>query len=220
VTKKLTLIATTAVLCPRHPDWGENIQVSGFLNPPKPPASWQMPPKLGAFLEAGEPPVYFTFGSLTPFNTEESIRLFIEAAKKAGVRAIIQSNWEAFPFAEETPDIYKAQSIPHENIFPHCAMIVHHGGSGTTQSSLMAGKPSLVVAHGFDQSYWGRKLQQLGVAGKVLHRRTVNSDDLAKGIHYVLDTRQILLNARKAGAIMEKEDGTGNAVASIENIFR
>ena len=219
ITKKLALIATSSVLCPRYPDWNDNIQICGFLNPPKPIKDWQMPAELRTFLENGEPPVYFTFGSCTQFDLEDSTRLFLESSKKAKVRAIVQSNWDALSLPEKDPDVYRVNSIPHEHIFPHCSMIVHHGGSGTTQSSLKAGKPSLVVAHAFDQPYWGKKLMQLGVAGKVLRRRKTTADILAKGIRFVLDSPQMSENAQKAKQVMKKENGVDNAVALINNIF-
>jgi UDP:flavonoid glycosyltransferase YjiC (YdhE family) len=215
VTRKLTLIATSAALCPRQPDWGGNIQVCGFLNPPGGADNWKMPPGLQRFIESGAPPVYFTFGSCTHFDLESSTRLFLETARKAGVRAIVQSNWESLAFLEEHPNVYRVSSIPHEHVFPHCSMIVHHGGSGTSQSSLRAGKPSVVVAHAFDQPYWGKKLMQLGVAGKVLQRRKTTSDVLAKSVLSVLDSPQLVYNAQKAKQVMDKENGVDNAVALI-----
>lgn len=219
VTGKLTLIATSTVLCPRYPDWSDNIQICGFLNPPNPSENWKMSSELRSFIEGGKPPVYFTFGSCTQFDLERNTRLFLEAAKKAEVRAIVQSNWEALSLTDEYPDVYKVNSIPHEHVFPHCSMIVHHGGSGTTQSSLKAGKPSLVVAHAFDQSYWGKKLQQLGVSGKVLQRRKVTSDAIIKGIRYVLNSPHMSHNALKASQVMNKENGVDNAVTLINRIF-
>ena len=220
LTKKLTLIAAAPALCPRRPDWNGNIQISGFFNPPIPNKDWQMPADLGAFLTAGEPPVYFTFGSYTSFDMQGSTNLFFEAAKKAGIRAIVQSDWQSLSGLKEAPNIYKVRSIPHEHVFPHCAMIVHHGGAGTTHTSLKAGRPSLVVAHGLDQRYWGRKLQQIGAAGKVLHRRTVTADSLAKGIQCVRNTPQMLQNTQRLRQTMQKENGVGKAVALINKIFQ
>jgi len=219
LTEKLTLIATSAVLCPRPTDWGDNIQICGFLNPPTPAGKWEMPSELRAFLGEGAPPVYITFGSCTQFDLENNTRLFLEASKKAGVRAIIQSNWETLSPPDNDPDVFRVTSIPHEHIFPHCSMIVHHGGAGTTQSSLKAGKPSVVVAHAFDQPYWGRKLMQLGVAGKVLRRKETTSDTLAQGICSVLDSPQMTHNAQEAGKVMQKENGVDNALALINKIF-
>jgi len=220
VTKKLTLIATSATVCPRQPDWGDNIRVCGFLNPPSTAGNWKMPPELQRFIESGTPPVYFTFGSCTQFDLERSTRLLLETARKAGVRAIIQSDWDALRFTEDYPDVYKVSSIPHEHVFPHCSMIVHHGGSGTSQSSLKAGKPSVVVAHAYDQPYWGRKLMQLGVAGKVLQRRKTTSDVLAKGIRSALDSPHMAHNAQKAKQVMDNENGVDNAVALINQILQ
>lgn len=220
ITKELTLVATCEPLCPRPPDWGKNIQICGFLNPPKMATDWKMPEGLRKFLKDGEPPVYFTFGSITQLDPEKTTRLFLDTANKSGVRAIIQSNWDNFHLPNDDSNIYKVQSIPHEHVFPHCSMIVHHGGSGTTQSSLRAGKPSLVVAHAFDQSFFGNKMHQLGVAGKTLQRRKITSNDLVKGIQAVLSSPYMLHNAQKASQVMERENGVDKAVALINQIFQ
>jgi len=220
VTKKLTLIAASTVLCPRQPDWGEHIRVCGFLNPPATTDDWELPQDLQRFLESGPPPVYFTFGSCTQFAPEGTTRLFLECAKRAGVRAIIQSNWDGFSLSEEDPDIYRVQSIPHEHVFPHCAMIVHHGGAGTTHASLRAGKPSVVVAHAYDQPFWGRRLMKLGVAGNVLSRRRVTAEALAKMIRSVQRSPQMSSAAQEASELMERESGVDTAVTLINQIFQ
>lgn len=219
ISKELTLIATCKPLCPKPPDWGDNIQICGFLNPPKVNTVWEMSSELQKFLDAGEPPVYFTFGSCTQFDLEGTTRLFIEATKKSGVRAIIQSNWDDLPNPPFDPNIYRVQTIPHENIFPYCSVVVHHGGSGTTQSTLRAGRPSIVVAHAFDQPYWGKKLYEIGVAGKPLQKQTVTSQNLADSILTVLKTTGLSQRALGVSQTMREEDGVGNAVSLIEERF-
>ena len=98
-------------------------------------------------------------------------------------------------------------------------MIVHHGGAGTTQSSLRAGKPSVVVAHAFDQPYWGNRLKQLGVAGNVLQRKKTNPELLAKAIRAVIDSPQMIREAQKAGSAMQRENGVENAVSLINKHY-
>ena len=61
---------------------------------------------------------------------------------------------------------------------------------------------------------------QLGVAGKVLHRRKTTSDILAKGIWIVLESPQMTANARKASQVMGNENGVDKAVSLINQIFR
>ena len=98
-------------------------------------------------------------------------------------------------------------------------MIVHHGGAGTTQSALLSGNPSLVVEHAFDQSYWGKQLKRRGVAGELLHRRSLTAEKLAHGIDAVLSQPRLRQNARQLGDIMRKEDGVRKAVQLIEERF-
>ncbi|KAJ3169806.1 hypothetical protein HDU88_000444 [Geranomyces variabilis] len=54
--------------------------------------------------------------------------------------------------------------LPHGNIFPRCAGVVHHGGAGTFHCALAAGVRQLVVPLMFDQRFWARVGVQLGVA--------------------------------------------------------
>jgi rhamnosyltransferase subunit B len=42
-------------------------------------------------------------------------------------------------------------AVTYSALFPHVAAVVHQGGMGTTAQVLRAGKPMLVVPHGFDQ---------------------------------------------------------------------
>ena len=39
---------------------------------------------------------------------------------------------------------------------------MHHGGAGTTQTGLEAGKPTFAVPQFFDQPYWGKLIYELG----------------------------------------------------------
>jgi sterol 3beta-glucosyltransferase len=219
VTKELMLIAASKVLSLRQPDWGSNIQICGFLNPPDLSLNWKMPEGLSKFLETGEPPVFFTFGSCTQLDLEGTTQLFLDATEKSGVRAIIQSDWDNFPEVSDEPNIFKVTSIPHDNIFRYCSMVVHHGGAGTTQSTLKAGKAAIIVEHGFDQPFWGKRLHNIGVAGKVLNKRTVSANKLAKSILNVLDTPDMSKKAQDISRTIREENGVGSAVSMIEEKF-
>jgi UDP:flavonoid glycosyltransferase YjiC (YdhE family) len=89
------------------------------------------------------------------------LRLLTGAARLAGCRAIIQSpSAEACGFASGDDILYVA-TAPHHVIFPHCRAVVYHGGAGTTQSVMRAGKPSVVVANISEQEHWGRELRAM-----------------------------------------------------------
>ena len=85
------------------------------------------------------------------------------------------------------------------------AAFVHHGGAGTTASVCRAKVPSVVVAHQADQPYWGKRLSDLGVAPKHLHRRNLTAKRLAKRIQQVLETPRMT----ERGANAWRTDGSG-----------
>jgi len=212
----LTLVAVSEALTPRPKDWADTVQMTSFLNLPTNNSVGEIPEDLQAFIEVGAAPIYMTFGSCMQFDVARSTKLLIEAAQRSGKRAIIQSDWEKIKKPTD-PNIFCVTHMPHAAVFPLCSLIVHHGGAGTTQAALLAGKPSVVVAHGFDQPYWGKQLETLGVAGKLLQRETTTSANLATQIDAVLHSNAAE-TANLVGQKMAKENGVDKAVACISSL--
>ncbi len=60
--------------------------------------------------------------------------------------------------------------VPHQLLLPRCALLLHHGGSGTTAAALQCGTPQLVCPLQFDQHYWVRVGQGCGaVVSRAAH---------------------------------------------------
>ncbi|MYM23924.1 hypothetical protein GTP46_14825 [Duganella sp. FT135W] len=217
----LTLAAVSPQICERQPDWPSSLQVCGFLDMPNITLEGRLTEELEVFLAAGEPPVYMSFGSWTPSdisNQSEHLRLLTEAAKLAGCRAIIQTHdAAACGFRSDTQILYVSAS-PHHLVFPRCAAVVHHGGAGTTQSTTLAGKPSVVVAHISEQEHWGKELQRLGVAGKLAKRSSVSAKQLAARIKALRPEMQV--RATAVARAMATENGVARAVALINESMR
>ena len=214
----LTLAAVSPRICRRQPDWPESLQVCGFLDAPHLVIDGTLPAPLAAFLDGGEAPVYMTFGSWMPKDIPGQTRaltLMTEAARRAGCRAIIQSDAaQACGFVSDPSILYVAKA-PHQAIFPHCRAVVHHGGAGTTQSATLAGKPSVVVANISEQEHWARELRRLGVAGRLARRRSVSAAGLAARIRQVLASPQMTVRAQALADGMRGENGVREAVAVI-----
>lgn len=209
----LTIVVCSPSVCPPASDWGHHIHVSGFLNVPR-DDEWEMPTALRSFLESsGPPPVYMTFGTCMQFDREANLRLLKEAAHHAGQRAIIQV--DGMEEGDVGGGIFLVGRTSHRHIFPHCSAIVHHGGAGTTQAALLAGRPSVVVAHAYDQPDWGRRLQDAGVAGKVLRRRSVTAQKLGDAVSNAVQSQEMNRRAAQLGMAMRTEDGVAEAVRLI-----
>ena len=150
-------------------------------------------------------------------NGGETTEILINAVRKTNQRAIIQSGWGKLGTQETLPDIYCTEYVPHQWLFPKGRCVVHHGGAGTTASACRAKVPSVVVAHHADQPYWGKRLLDLGVAPKFIHRRNLTAERLAKRIQKVLDTPMMKERAQVLGTQMESEDGLTSAIEMIES---
>ena len=213
----LTIVAASEALCPRPKDWDTNIRMTGFLNPPDDCDSWQMPGDLKAFLKGGPSPIYMTLGGCMQFDVEASTQLLIEAARLSGKRAIIQSFWNRVAKPTD-PNIYCIGRVPHSQVFPLCSQVVHHGSAGTTQAALSAGKPSVVIAHAFDQVYWAEHLYKTGVATKPILRTQATSKSIADSLKQLETSNHIRQKASDIGQQMRNEDGLRKAVSLIEKL--
>lgn len=219
VSERLNLLTVSPAICRPPPDWGPNHSVCGFLNLPDEFALAKNPDGLDEFIAAGAPPIHITFGSMM-FNDRDylhrTVSLWKEAVQRVGCRAIFQLPCDDFSAFDTGKGVFMLKRAPYRTVFPKCAAIVHHGGAGTTQSSLLAGKPSVVVALLRDQFVWGRELERLGVSGPTLKRKKLSAKRLADAIGRVLGCPQMAARAAAIGKEMQKENGVETAVSLIE----
>ena len=218
-SERLNLIAVSPNICSAPKDWSNNNFVCGFLNPPAGLSPEELPEGLVDFLSAGESPVYFTFGSMMLHNLEynkEAVTIWSDVVNRLGCRAIFQLSWEDLSVFKTNEKVYKVIRSPYRKVFPKCSVIVHHGGAGTTQSSLLSGCPSVIVAHMSDQYFWGSELERLGVAGPTQKRKGLSAKKLAHSIAQVSSSLEMAKRASKIGIAMEQENGVDAAVREIE----
>lgn len=218
LSPQLNLVASSPSLFPTPPDWHRSVRQCGSFHLPA-QAEQQLPEMLQRFLAAGPPPVHMTIGSMSAADPafEATARLFVEAARLAGCRAIIQTEHPP----DGAPDgIMFIGDAEHRLLFPRCAAVVHHGGAGTSHAASRAGRPSIVIEHVTDQAFWGGVLHRAGVAPPMLHRRTATADKLARAIREVLDSPTMREKALHLGEHMRREDGVKTAVDLIHGLQR
>ena len=132
-------------------------QTGAWILPDERPLS----PELEAFLDAGDPPVYFGFGSIRA--PEGLSRVMIETARALGRRAIILRGWADLSLVDDEPDCLAISEANYHALFKRVAAVVHHGGAGTTTAAARAGAPQVVIPQHYDQHYWAQRVHQLGI---------------------------------------------------------
>eukprot|EP00514_Thraustochytrium_sp_LLF1b_P004993 CAMPEP_0184526602 /NCGR_PEP_ID=MMETSP0198_2-20121128/10744_1 /TAXON_ID=1112570 /ORGANISM="Thraustochytrium sp., Strain LLF1b" /LENGTH=538 /DNA_ID=CAMNT_0026918189 /DNA_START=375 /DNA_END=1988 /DNA_ORIENTATION=- len=104
-------------------------------------------------------------------------------------------------------------SAQYDILFPKCALVVHHGGAGTTASVLSCGVPSIVVPlmRWYDQFGWATAVEKLGTGVVVNRKDTAYPSRLNTVLREVLCSSVVYSRARELRVDLSKEDGPGKA---------
>lgn len=208
------LYGYSPAVVPVPTDWARPIHVTGYWQLDTPEA-WAPPTDLLSFLEAGPPPVYIGFGSMTSLNPEATAELVLEALRRSGQRGVVYAGWGGLQKADIPDSVLMIGSTPHSWLFPRMAAVVHHGGAGTTAAGLSAGVPSIITPFFGDQPFWGRRVAELGVGPQPIPRRRLTAGELAKAIERAVHDRALRERAAALGARLRAEDGVGRAAAVL-----
>jgi len=213
---ELVLALFSQVLAAPQPDWPPQTYVTGFPFYDH-QARQGLSAELDKFLQAGPPPIVFTLGSLmvwTPgnFYLEGAI-----AAQQLGYRAVLLMGEGAhhIPSHQLPEGAIAVDYAPHSGIFPQAALVVHHGGVGTTAQALRAGRPMLVVPYAYDQPDNAARLVSMGVA-RALERQHCTADRIAAELKHLLFDPTYATKAAEFGRLVQTEDGVGAACDAIE----
>ncbi len=205
-------------IVPRPPDWGAHVHFTGYWQPREP--EWTPPEPLLRFLADGLPPVFIGFGSMPVRDPQQVTQTVLEAVQKSGQRAILHSGWAGIGQADLPNTVYQLDYAPYGWLFPQMAAVVHHGGSGTTGFGFWAGVPTVLVPFLFDQFYWGRRIEALGVGPAPVPYKKLTAVRLAAAIETAVTNPHIRQRAADLGVRIQQEDGVKTAVIVVEQILR
>jgi len=209
---------------PRPADWKASASLTGFcFHEPRTadgaiqPTPYSPDRELSAFLESGPAPFYAGFGSMITRDPEALAAAVVEAAQQARVRMILSPGWgRVVPRAALPADVFLLEECPHSWLFPRVQAAIHHGGAGTTATTLRCGIPSTVVAFFADQPAWGRMLEQLGVSPATHRLSSLSAESLAASIRALAGEPRFRQRARELQQLLAREDGVTSTAGAIE----
>lgn len=210
-------------LLPRPADWPDTEVVTGFCALRKDErhalGESDAAKELSAFVDAGPPPFFIGLGSMPILDPEPMVRMIVDVARALDLRVILGANWHDAPSVKAgLPDTIRlCGAVDHDALFPRCAAVLHHGGAGTTATSLRAGKPTMICSVLGDQPFWGRRVVELGLGSfERFHR--LNPARLHAGLQRLLDP-DVQRRAAALGLRMRDEDGAPTAADAIVDII-
>ena len=217
ITQMPMLFGLSPQVFPKPVDWPAYFHVSGYWFLPR-PIDWRPSGDLARFLAAGEPPVCFSFGSMTDRHSADLTQIVIEAQRQLKRRCILVTAWGGLQAIEKSDQMFVIDHVPFDWLWPQCAVVVHHGGSGATSAGLRAGVPSLVVAFMADQPFWGRRVFELGCGPRPILRKQLTVDRLVAAVEQALTDQVMQQRAARIGQQIRSEDGIVRAVQLFEQI--
>ena len=189
-------------------------------------AEW---PALEAFLKrCDRKPVYVGFGSMIYHSSKWMSLLSLRALMLNGDFAVIFRGWaelsadfegesdaaELAAFCKEK--VLFVEASPHRRLFPQCAVVVHHGGAGTTYAAAMSGVPQVVVPVLMDQFFHSDLVNAKAVGVGLKSMRTTSPNDLAAAIR---SCDPLQPNALKLAAQLAEEDAAQRLVTELDDFL-
>ena len=195
---------------PPPPDADPTLRVVGF--PPAPEG--ELPHGVRDWIDAGPPPLVVTLGSVAqslagPHFWAEAVAL----ARRLDLRAVLLRGEAEVP---EGPDILSLRYAAHAPLFPRAAIVLHHGGIGSTAEAIRSGRPQVVVPIGGDQPDNAARLVAMGLAVSLPPRRFT-----AARAAVLLDGLLRRFDYGAAGTLAEAEaerNGAGEAALHLARI--
>jgi UDP:flavonoid glycosyltransferase YjiC (YdhE family) len=213
----LVLALFSEVLAQVQPDFPANTLITGF--PFYDRKDREAPPSdLLRFLDDGEPPLLFTFGSALVWIARDLYRVSIEAAQKLGKRALLLvGDKRNLPQTDLPRGVAAFDYAPHSLVMPRASVIIHQGGIGTTGQALRAARPMLVVPFGQDQPDNARRCVRLGV-GRTLSAGRFATPRVVRELSELLGDPRYGERAKRVGKQVNEENGTKKACDAIEQV--
>lgn len=138
--------------------------------------------------------LYCGFGSMVRIGVlpspKDTARAVLSAATAAGFAAVVlhidaETNatvckeWQEVAQESKGFACCEIGCLSHAALFEKCAVVMHHGGSGTVAAAAVAGACQVIVPLIFDQSQWGERVEWAGVGVCISHNQLMSSPETA-----------------------------------------
>ncbi len=180
-----------------QPDWPPQTRLVGFpfYRPPRTNAdATRISIELREFLAQGDRPLVFACGTANA-HQEDYYRTAVEVCQRLHRRGILLTQYPQQLPRELPATIRHFSYVDFDELLPHAAGLVHHGGIGTCAQALAAGIPQLVRPLNYDQPDNGMRLKRLGV-GEVISPARFTTRRVARALDALLTSADVQGNVR------------------------
>ncbi|MDR1863600.1 MAG: glycosyltransferase [Treponema sp.] len=171
------------------------------------------------FVQKDERPVlFFTLGSCNDNERDRFCEKLSGVCRENGYKLVVGCGWWKTGMHLPSRDhvFLLDAAVPHTLIFPHCAAVIHHGGSGTTHSAARAGKPQMAAPLIIDQHYWGGRISELRIGPQSAALGSISEHALNKRVVDLMTNPVYTANAAALAEKIRAEQGVEGMADFIE----
>ncbi len=175
------------------------------------------PPWLAQIAET--PTVYFTLGTVFNLESGDLLNRVVAALGEMPINLVVSVSNEIDPaeLGPQPTNVRVERYIPQAVLFPHCDLVVSHGGSGTVIGALAHGLPMVLIPLGADQLVNAERCLALGVA-RVLDAMTITPETVREAVLSVLADAPFRQQAQRIKDEVAALPGPEYAVALLERL--
>lgn len=173
-----------------------------------------IPQQLKDFLCNGSPPVFVGLGSMDAEMHVQDLMTIVTELKRAGLRAILTETLASKLPEELLAGQYISGYVPHNQLFPQCLAILHHGGAGTLDTALRSGVPQIIMPRFLDQFWHGDRLWKGGVAPKPLKRGQVARSEIEAALSFV-SSNEVQRHAKEVAISLREQNGAKDVATFV-----
>lgn len=189
-------------------DWSLNVHVSGYHERNK-KTNWLPDEHIIQFTEKHTKMLFLTFGSMINSNPEKTTENILNVLAQLKIPTIINTAAGGLVQLEKYQKndlFYFTKQIPYDWILEKCYGIIHHGGSGTTHSSIKYGCASMILPHIFDQFGWNNLIAKKGLGPKGVAINKISEQSLKPLIIDLYENESYKLKAREIAEKIVQEN--------------
>ena len=163
------------------------------------------------------PVVYITLGTVYNHNLDV-FRALLSGLRGEALNIVVTVGRQNDPelLGRQPSNVHVHQYIPQEQLLPHCAAVVTHGGAGSTLGALAFGLPLLVVPQGADHYFNADRVVAAGAAVQLMPDR-LTADATRDAVRTLLHDPTFRTAAHR---IMNEIDAMPDPRRAVESLER
>jgi len=175
-----------------------------------------LPTEVDAFIARGKPFVVVTMGTPGKNESPRWYQKLCHAVRTSGLSVVLHAPKDIIGSLEVHEDVCVIHGdVNHQALFRGAKVIVHHGGAGTFHTACHVGVPSLIIARGVDQQFWGERAVALGIAPKWIARSRAKMSTISTTLKEFVNNPEYRYRSRELAQQLTKEQGAQHAAQII-----